>query len=734
MKNIFTCIALGFILIISSVSAGNSPNKSSKIDPATRQMLRTAGTSQIASSGESINVLMKISDSFDRAKAESSGVRFGTTAGKILTACVPVSYLQTLASADGVIYIDGAKISHPQLDSARAYTGVDKIQSGAGLSKSLTGKGVVVGIIDAGFDYTHPAFRDAAGNLRIKRVWEQFRAGNPPAGYSYGNNLSNPAEITAASHDLNAFSHGTHVAGIAAGSSVSGAETYHGVAPDADIVIVALNPPAQDEWKNASLGDMIDGINYIFRYADSVGKPAVVNLSWGGQIGPHDGSSLFSQALEALVGSGKIFCVSAGNDGDTKLHIRKTFTSASDTLRTFVLQQYDKTAAKNGIWLDLWGEKGKDFSASFGIYNIATKSDLYSSGFISSSSDSVVEYKYISGKDTCDIAIYYEICTYNGKPHAFAAFSGNKAFRISLSAAAPAGTLDAWNWYLVDYRGITSNFSSLSNPNASAGDSSITISDLATSPNAIAVGAFVTKNNYTAFGGVEHAYNYEIGKRAYFTSLGPSANGRTKPDISSPGMMLCSSINDYDSTYFANGIYRSQVALALPADAAETAPETLYAMMSGTSMSSPFTTGTVALLLEANPKLTPAQIIALFSATADTSLISGNSLPDAVYGPGKLNSFAAALRVLAGDGVESNIAKSSVYPNPFFGSFTIEDEIPAESEAILFSADGRAVKSMKSIGEKIRFEGLSQLPAGAYYLVIYQGNRIVSAAKCLHFN
>ena len=732
MKKFIPIVFLVLFVSLSPAYPVDDSHKSLKrIDLPTKKIMSELASGSEISAGKYLNVLMKVSGEFDKSKAENAGVRFGTEAGKIFTANVPVSYLETLAASEGVVYIDGGKLLQANLDSARKITGADKVHSGnSPLPRALSGKGVVVGIIDAGFDYTHPAFTDENGECRIRRVWEQFREGTAPAGYSYGNNLTSPEEIANARNDLGAMSHGTHVAGIITGRSIPGsAENYYGLAPDADIVIVALKPPSQEEWKNASLGDMIDGINYIYRYADSVGKPAVVNLSWGGHCGPHDGTSLFSQAQEELVGSGKIFCVSAGNDGDTKLHLRKTFSSSADTLRSFVLHQYDKSSAKNGIWLDVWGEQGKDFSASFGIFNYADKSDFYNSGYIATTQDTTIEYQYVAGGDTCNVSIMYETCAYNGKPHAFAEFSGNKAFRISLGVTADEGTVDAWNWYLVDYYGIISNFSSMSIAGASAGDSALTLSDLATGRNAIAVGAFVTKNNYTSVSGVPYSFNYVVGKKAYFTSNGPSADGRIKPDISAPGMMLCSSVNNYDSTYYEGKGNRINV---VSADSDST-HEILYAMMSGTSMSSPFVSGTIALLLEAKPDLTPAEIINLLSETADTTELSSTGLPDNVYGHGKINTFLAVLKLLTGSGVSRSISHASVYPNPFNDFATVEGDFPVGSEIVVFSAiDGKEIYRAKAdCANRTELHNLKFLPVGAYYFTVQSSGKIISLSKCL---
>ena len=167
----------------------------------------------------------------------------------------------------------------------------------------IGGKNVVVGIIDAGFDFTHPTMFDTTNSLyRIKRVWAQKKYGTPPSGFAYGNEMVDSASIVATGFDTGIASHGTHVTGIAAGSGYGSNTTnnkYRGFSYQSDIALVCIMP-AESEWAVAGESDILDGMSYIYNYAASVSKPAVVNLSWGANIGSHNGNSLFSQACDAL--------------------------------------------------------------------------------------------------------------------------------------------------------------------------------------------------------------------------------------------------------------------------------------------------------------------------------------------------------------------------------------------------------------------------------------------------
>src|SRR6185437_5036148 len=112
-----------------------------------------------------------------------------------------------------------------------------------------------------------------------------------------------------------------------------------------------------------------DGMNYIYNYAASVGKPAVVNLSWGATIGPHDGNSLFSQACDALTGPGKIFVCAAGNNGEDTVHLGKTFSPTDTAVSTFVTFSPYLAAYNRQTWVDIWGDTGSSFCVSLRLYN-----------------------------------------------------------------------------------------------------------------------------------------------------------------------------------------------------------------------------------------------------------------------------------------------------------------------------------------------------------------------------
>ncbi|MCP4710001.1 MAG: S8 family serine peptidase, partial [Planctomycetes bacterium] len=112
--------------------------------------------------------------------------------------------------------------------------------------------------------------------------------------------------------------HGTHVAGTAGGNGLAPNPyaDYSGIAPNSDLIIVKgeCNGSFSDD-------DVINGANYIFERAQALNRAAVINMSLGGHFSPHDGTSLYEQALSGLTGSGRIIVAAAGNEGNDLIHL-----------------------------------------------------------------------------------------------------------------------------------------------------------------------------------------------------------------------------------------------------------------------------------------------------------------------------------------------------------------------------------------------------------------------------
>ena len=193
----------------------------------------------------------------------------------------------------------------------------------------LTGRGVLIGIVDSGVDYRHPAFLTADGKSRILRLWDQSIPGNPPEGYATGTEYTNE-EINEAlslsvqggrrlvpSEDVSG--NGTAVLGVAAGSDFSRGAVKRGVAYESDLLVVKMGIPRQDSFPRTT--ELMQGVDYLVRQAIRLGRSIAINLSFGNNYGSHRGDSLLETYLDNVSGMGKnVICVGMGNNGNDALH------------------------------------------------------------------------------------------------------------------------------------------------------------------------------------------------------------------------------------------------------------------------------------------------------------------------------------------------------------------------------------------------------------------------------
>lgn len=617
--------------------------------------------------------------------------------------------LQRLAKQQGVEYVQITSGATQMLNLARQEAGTDQIHKGTDLPKAYTGEGVVVGVVDAGFDYMHAAFRRPAdGALRIKRVWEQsattLDGASAPAKYGYGIELNTPELIEKAQGDSDSNSHGTHVAAIAAGSDAYKDGAYVGNAPDADIVLVAL------DLNTSTNADISNAVQYIFDYADEVGKPCVVNLSLGNQDGPHDGTSTFDTMTDAMQGPGRLIVGAAGNHRTDAFHIDHTFATADAApLRTFVKYKVAPSNSVSGGTIEIWGEKGVDFTVDIAAYSTFNKKDARSTTVYPAEGVTDVDFgKYATG--TWKVAS--EVSPLNGKPHvvltsALTSIRNNYAIALTVTPKT-AGRVNIWsdNTYLALESRDIEGFSA---PDAA----SSTLCEIGgTGKRILTVGSYTTRNEYTTNGGQQATLQETVGDLSSFSSYGPTVDGRMKPNITAPGCFIISAVSNNDASgnlmyaeYNENfGRYNQ------------------YGYMQGTSMASPFVAGIVATWLQAYPQLTPEQLHEIVQNTARKDSFTATA-PDSNWGYGKINAL---------DGLRQCIEKQETgcvsIGMPFDGTVRIADGnivlgFARDTQATLgiTSMTGSTLFS-KQLGKRSAGETLSvavpQLPKGVYLLSV----------------
>lgn len=631
---------------------------------------------QDAQNNTYISTFIQVQPGFSETVLAALGAKVGTKAGNVWTVQVPLQNVKQFTQLNGIKYIDMDQPVAMAMDTARKMTRVDSVHMGYNLPQAYSGKNVVMGIIDLGYDYTHPTLYDTSyANYRVKRVWEEKTIGTPPSGFAYGAEFADSASIITKAYDVNNFTHGAHVAGIAGGSGAGGnagnSTRYRGMAYNSDLVLVSINPTSA-YWLSTGMADMLDGMNYIFNYAASVSKPAIANLSWGNPLGPRDGNSLFSQACDNLTGPGKIFALSAGNNGANRLHLQKSFTATDSIVHTVLT--FPTGLGENRNWVDVWGDTSKTFRMRFSLHSSSTNK-VDSSAYISLDNNvHLINLKGTNG-DTCFIKVSTVMSEFNDKPHMLIEIFSRVTNQLVLSVMGKNSTVDMWNGLVKDASGYYGSF--LKNyPWATNGDFIMQCSDMVSTRSAIGVASYNSKPSIVnVSGGTVNYSTYPKGAISAFSSHGPAADGRVKPNITGPGMMVVSSISSLDPEYKSTGLYYNRVVSEYTSSI--NGNTYAYAALQGTSMSSPAVSGIIALLLEANPTLSPQQIMNILELSAITDSYTG-VIPaggNNTWGTGKVNAYKAMQLVLMGVGIYHPTKmpiECLLYPNPSNGNYAIE--------------------------------------------------------------
>lgn len=678
-----------------------------------------------------ISGLIKVNKDIDQSRLDALGVYTGTKAGNVWTTQIPLDRVTEFTNMPGISYICLDEPLVPAMDSARRQTRADSAQKGINLPLPVTGKNVILGIIDAGFDFNHPGMFDTTySRYRIRKVWTQKLTGTPPAGFAYGHELTDSNMVKAAGYDTAIMSHGAHVAGIAGGSgygSNAANNRFRGMAYESDMVLVGIMPDPM-QWISTGASDIVDGLNYIFTYAASVSMPAVVNLSWGSTIGTHDGSSLFSEACDALTGPGKIFVCAAGNNGQDTVHLQKAFSATDTSVSTFVTFSPYLDTNKLGTWLDVWGDTAKPFCLGVQLYNGATAID--STGFVCLD-DNDYTFKLVgSNGDTCTVSITTAVSDYNNRPHAFVDIQSKVKDNICLTVKATDGVVNMWEGYVLPPSGYYGALKQLGYPWAVSGDAKMTVSDIGTTKSAITVGAYASKVSFVNISGTALSYpGASKGKMAPFSSPGQTADNRIKPDITAPGFAVAASVSSFDTSYKVGGPnYNGVISQYTDGVSGRTYK---YAMLAGTSMAAPCVAGIVAMMLQINPLLTPDDTKAIINATAIKDIHTGVLPPEGtnLWGHGKINGYAA-INYLAQKASVKHVNMDPldciVYPNPNKGTYTISytSKINEQATIEVYDAAGKLVSSNKwqvSRGGNTHEMNLAGLPKGMYFTKVSAG-------------
>lgn len=642
------CLFLLALLPGRSVSQGTAYSKMSSYvrNIARKQVQKPVRQAEAAGAGQSLCALVKVSGG-GRATLENLGCRIQAEIGDIYVVDIPLRKLSAVSRSNDILRIEAGESRSLTMDTTRIIVGNTNVEQGLQLPQAYTGSGVVMGVMDVGFDLASPNFYDSAmTSTRIRRFWDQLSPDSLSSSLYVGADYRTEKDILAYAHSHDALieTHGVHTLGIAAGTGFG--TPYRGMAPGADICLVsnAVNTdvpliPDEQLYRYTSAADVL-GFKYIFDYAEECGKPCVISFSESSTQSLGNDEQLFEEALQRLTGPGRILVSSAANEGYRKTYFHKPQAVERDGVFLFSSSRQCSISATSASPFNLCFT-GYSFDGQRWEHSIPTAR-------VVASPDSLLS-------DTATVSGRELILTVGAYKTYFD--STLTAYDVVAETEGGAGT----HFFLsVEAEGKDADVSIYSNgvyfaadnmnTSLSGGEKSYSIGSPGCAPAVICVGATAYRDRFTNINGNPYVAEWGLnGQIAGYSSVGPTRDGRIKPDVVAPGTHIMSSV----SSYYAEANTEGDVIDCICSYSDFNGRRYPWARFTGTSMSTPVVAGAIALWLEANPRLTTEQIMQVFAQTCHRYDGRQQGEKDNYYGYGEIDVYAGLLKVLQLDGIQA---------------------------------------------------------------------------------
>ena len=647
MKQYYMTFVLGLIVTMATAQQYDYHKMSAWVRQAA-QAAQTASRRAPQNEKRCMMAFVQTRTQQDADVLKQYGCRIYAQQDDISIASIPLRRLSALSQHPAVLRIEASQMAQTTMDTVTTVINALPVYTATSQHPAFTGRDVVVGVMDVGFDLTHPNFYSDAtlSKYRIGAFWDQLSRDTIGSQLPVGRDFIGQQAILAqgCSTDSPTQSHGTHTAGVAAGSGYD--TNYRGMAPESDICLVSNVVSSDieyvdsaDYYKYTSAVDAL-GFKYIFDYADQQGKPCVASFSEGYPPYLDQTDSLYSAFLEKLCGPGHIIVVAAGNENQAMTYADKPIgtAQAGSFISSGKEQAFYRIKSDGPTRLHILAyENSKSPTHTFSFDSADMQLDsLYTDTlYFANDTCSITYDRYTSAlsKDTIYNILLQGTTTMNKMP------------RMAIVADGADSHIEIYG----------SSSYALSNrtdidPRWNSAQHGHNIFAPGCFPSAICVGGTSHRLDFTNYKGKYFDYpsNEKQGKLFSASSTGPTMDGRMKPDVVAPGYLVISSYNsyyleanpelwefDYDVAHFeVNG--RTYA----------------WHANSGTSMSCPVVAGTIALWLQAKPTLTREEIIEVMSRTCkqpdDTLTYPNNS-----YGYGEIDAYRGLLDILGISKIEA---------------------------------------------------------------------------------
>lgn len=680
-RRIFASLVL--LLMVCSIFA-----QSSKLSPATQLLLSEYAditpkgkfkAAAVKNSSHRVLTIVLLNEGAEVSDEifSSLGIEVVKRRGTIVFANVPVNRLRALAEVEGIRSINTGSKTTLYNDHARQNTMADQVHEmtkenslAADVPEKFRGKGVIVAVIDEEIDFGHPAFRDANGKSRVKQAMKVMYNEKGEAVSSVTINQDQIDEALSVADIPAEIGHGTHVAGVAAGSTAAlpddaPAKKLYGMAPEADLLFY-------DGYKDYTPQTLF-AISNAFDIADKEQRPLVINMSFGSISALTDGTDQFSLEYAELIKqydmAGKVICVASANNGD---------------FPTSAIFQCERPIAADGDWTlqkkiacAPSGEPDQIEDIPFPVYTLWDDISFYSSD----AREFAVKYDFVN-HETKEIIASTPLMTpdylqqLQGKPivlegeggengdytvvmgHSSMLSAANRLYHsISLAQAMFAVPVRMVANIYTKETGMTINTAVESTCLLEVLDDTEGIyaepdfdgsmNEYGSTENVISVGSYQSHENFVNYMGViGKMYDVPAGTVSPYSSYRTEKYGLPGPYIIAPGGHIISAYHHNIKDPETEGLTDETSCVT-----EYNGVEYLWGHMSGTSMASPAAAGIIALWLQADPTLTTADVRKVLKESADYDKFC--EAEPARVGVGKINALRGLEYILSTSGIKT---------------------------------------------------------------------------------